>query len=310
MKHVGLAALGVALAGCATAPSATKVEAFGVAVTAGSTALDAVAGADKQIAIAIGEEDQAMLYVRGGPATVVDKPASYTDAGQVAIRREAIAAIADYGKALKDLSADASLKKIEDAGARVGEAASKILEAFPGLAIAAPIAKMAGRGLGIVVADKYTRRAQEIIRERNADIKILVAFLKEDLGVIYGNAVTQLAAYQINVDLQLRTFRPRVNAMGRYERYKAARREFRALAAATAAASNYADVLDGIARAHDALAKGEEDPTVASARLLGLATGLTAVIAAAKVTPTPPATPPSVIGPIDPPPASANRGMH
>mgnify|MGYP001210673143 FL=1 len=273
-------------AGCSTLPKSNKVEAFGSAVTEGSSVLNALAETNRKYAFAIGNEEQANFLLNGRNFQVSPGPDVFLDPDRVAFRREVVNALAGYGAALKAAADEGAIQKLEEASVELGEAAGKVLVAASPVAspIVSPAIKLTSRTAGYLLGNAYAGEIQSVISSRNGDVKTIVALLKDDMEIMAGALTYQASIYEgfKKANLAILAKDGRASKGLLYESFLKTRQEVDELRAAAVAASKYSKILDAIAAAHDDLAKGDGDTSKNIAMLVNLTDDVSTLISAAR----------------------------
>ena len=193
-------------------------------------------------------------------------------------------------------------KKLQDASSALAEAVTNLgMAVAPGAgAILSPVAKAAGKGVGLALSDRYARQVNQIIRDTDPSVQIVVRSLKQDVAIIIGSSETALIEYKLNQKTALATIRGNSSANGStssttvptsfevagraqlHEQFLESAASVDAANAAFAATAEYSNVLDQIAKAHHALAEQSDKAKFDVDTLVALTGNLSDLVQAAK----------------------------
>lgn len=290
------------LSSCTSLPNSKQLTEFGSAVDSGVSSLNAIAAQNRNISLAAERELQSVNYITGADFKLPEEPESSVDAKEIAFRQKKIKVLADYGAALKAAADSGNIQKLQDASAALAEAVAILGTAVaPGAgAILSPVAKAAGKGVGLALSDRYSRRVNQIIRDTDPQVQMVVRSLKQDVAIINGSSKIALIEYKLNQKTALATMRGNSPAHGSatsttaatspqiadraqlHERFLESAASIDAANAAFAATAQYDNVLDQIAKAHHALAEQSDSANFDVDTLVSLTGNLSDLVQAAK----------------------------
>ncbi|NTG64705.1 hypothetical protein [Rhizobium rhizogenes] len=292
----------ILLSSCTSLPNSKQLADFGSAVDSGVSSLSAIAAENKTISLAAERELQAVNYITGADFKLLEEPESSINMKEIVFRQKKIKVLADYGSALKAAADDGNIQKLQDASSALAEAVANLGTAVaPGAgAILSPVAKAAGKGVGLALSDRYARRVNQIIRDTDPSVQIVVRSLKQDVAIISGSSEIALIEYKLNQKTALATIRGNSSANGSttsppvptsfevagraqlHEQFLESAASVDAANAAFAATAEYDNVLDQIAKTHHALAEQSGKAKFDVDTLVALTGNLSDLVQAAK----------------------------
>lgn len=286
MKTFILVALLLICTACSAVPKLDKVDDFSVAADNSTELLKTAAAANRNIAIRRGEESEAVNYITKAPFTLLVQPEAALDERVFTARLETLNALQAYAKALKLAVDEGVTTKLEEASARLGTTGGSIAASSP---LAAPAFKIAASGLGYALTGAHARRVQAIVKATDPDVQKVTKLLQKDfkdvakdlkqqLSIFNANRHAALAVIRGNSSLDRLALRDRLEL---YREFKMARQDVSAQQALIAAVENYDQILEGLGKAHAALASGEPDNDVALKRFVALTNDLVDLFTAA-----------------------------
>ncbi|MDR6903866.1 hypothetical protein [Rhizobium miluonense] len=243
-----------------------------------------------------------MNYIKGADFNLLEEPESSINKKEIVFRQKKIKVLADYGSALKAAADDGNIQKLQDASSALAEAVANLgMAVGPGAGpILSPVAKAAGKGVGLALSDHYARRVNQIIRDTDPFVQIVVRSLKQDVAIISGSSETALIEYKLNQKTALATIRGNFSPNGSntsttvptssevagraqlHEQFLESAASVDAAHAAFAATAEYDNVLDQIAKTHHALAEQSGKANFDVDTLVALTGNLSDLVQAAK----------------------------
>lgn len=216
MKRYISVLLSIFLPGCAALPGDAKVVAFGSAVDSGVANIKQAGIENANIALLWDKEYQAGRYMCGDDWKIVTKPSSSIDPQAIAFRTKRLEALAAYAAALKSASDKASVDKLAEAASNLIITASGLVSAAaPGAAtLLAPIGKIAGKGVGLVIQDHYAKQVNAIIAATDPAVQTTVNLLVADMSKVGIASSKTLKDWKNYRDLNLENMRIREIAVG------------------------------------------------------------------------------------------------
>ncbi|MFL9500705.1 hypothetical protein ACJMQP_11660 [Rhodopseudomonas palustris] len=299
MKHLWyLPAL--LLAACSNLPQTERVGEFGKATTAAlAFAKDSIT-ANRTIALRTNDENLAVKYIKGKVCPQKDEagyddkckddsfqllaaPENVLPSDLTGARVRALTALGEYGDALAKAADQGQIDKLENAAARLGDAAASLTAAFPPASPAvAPAVKIAFRGFGFFLGSTYAAEINDIVRQTNPHVQEVTRMLEKDFAGLHKLLTAQAKTYDTNRKSSLAAVRDKgdIDRLRLYAEFKTARQEVAAVVLLSQAAKNFSGIFREMADAHQLLSQGDPNAEIALRRLLALMNEATELVKA------------------------------
>jgi fructose-specific component phosphotransferase system IIB-like protein len=270
MRVIILIVLLLACVACGAVPKLDKVDDFSTAASNSIELLKNAAATDRNLAIRVGEEEQANQYISGKAFVLADRPEAMLPPKLFKVRLEALSALQAYAQALKLAVDEGVMSKLEEASLRLGTSAGTMVTTSSPLA--GPAIKIAARGIGYALSNAHARRVQKIIRATDPSVKKVVSALKDDLALLSRALSMQVVDYEIERKEALLRVRgdKKVDRLALYKEYKQARQEIATYYALINAIEKHGQILDALKDAHEELAAAVPDEDASLKRFVAL----------------------------------------
>ncbi len=189
-------------------------------------------------------------------------------------RRKLVEALSQYAKGLSAAASQGDVQALEAASVTLASTVSTAISPLlgPTAPIIGPLAKLAGRGLGLAIGNAYAIEVGRIIKETDPFVQQAVSELKSSIAIVNTHNEVLLKGWLATkwANLQLIQKQVLVSRSDAYKDYRAAVAEGAELKAKVEALKNFGQILDGLGKAHAALAKGGVDGDAALTRFIDL----------------------------------------
>jgi hypothetical protein len=289
LRLVGIVLLLVAAAvSCARLPSDPSVKAFGQGVEAAADVFNRTVDVHLELARRLGDEQSALDYIDSDSKPDYSFPPSdFAKIKKEALlpHRQLIEAIGGYGKALAEASDKGTIDQLEASAISLATAAGTAVAPLIGGAavpLVSPAVRLAGRGIGLAVANAYATEIYAVIRRMDPVIRKAADELAFAIQTVERNNRDKLEAWRGAKRANLDTIRSdsKVTRSEAYADFRAAVAEARAIETKIDALKQYKRLLDSMVAAHHALTSVETDADVALVRFIEISKDVGSLIAA------------------------------
>lgn len=280
----------VSISSCAALPTKEKVESFGVAASSSATAMKEALNANRLLALQTSKEREATAFIRGESYLLrmneIDRENLLEAQNQLAI----LAALGDYASALAKSADEGVVRDLEAASAKLGTATGTLgAAAVPTAApVIGPAFKLGGRLLGYALGSAYAAEIQAIITARDPTIQEIANTMPASLNAVARFVNAQVDDYEIKKQELLDALREKqeihnhiiyVDRSQLYKEYLVARSDVETLQAQADALRHSETLFKQLAKAHNALAKGDPEASALVSKFAATASELVELIA-------------------------------